>query len=921
MTPDNSAQVGTPLPPPVVAVPLSVPEPGRSWRASLSTEERSVCSSCGADTSSTLCASCGRPLGMGPSVTHNSVLGEMFVYKKRLLKSHVLRIARSGTTTRYLGRNGKSFDAADREMSESIGVAPELARLFSIAGGLVAWIAAMRSQLTDERFPERALADAALEATSADLFQARRLGQDLISLGLHEFVSGLSLPDTERSWLALIGAARWGDAPMALQSLSSLPPGAYRGKVKLIARLWPWFQAMEVTQQLLPHIAPFATDDPLASALVVLLGTRVSSTKGTSLVEAVSARVGLDGPSAARLETSLQRVRAQSTSQPGTRVGRADRSLEALDPAGSAAALTLDDVVPLPQPLKDDLIELGRLASGVTERIADECDRDYLVARMRPDQLSDPAVDRLVFVNERIRRALIRRDSKTVETFLPEPYAAHARSLLSIVHNRPDDVDIDLILPPDRPIIDDLLALYNASANGDGVAALLSDQLTSDVTVWEVIHETIPTDMLRPTPELRTRSPAFVEWLSLVSARELLYRGRWSEAAESARACLELAKDEAVRDEALNLLACGLFQRGEDEAAIAALEKAIDGAYSESLLANIGVVAAGLRPELAATYLGKLANEAPTIDLKLAAVRRIIAMWNESTSWEGTEAASGFPTVVRDPIRGIFTQPIPLDEFRQLARLLSQLDSSWLATVNLQASPHGSTLEARFYVARAKNWGEMITVMASVKATQSAPAWFDKEISEFSSFLIDTIIDDLMNDRVENPGLAQMALSLSDTAERLDGVTDAKLLFGGSALLLDCFWQDKTTAADVMATRLERGRNLMTRLDPAARESLEPLCNLAHTKLAANFIRGSYPPLEALIDQVNQYAAQLRHVPDANTFNRKRAAARRVAEQAAIWRERIARLLPFVHDADAERFMQERIDEIRRTEVEAWGLA
>jgi tetratricopeptide (TPR) repeat protein len=859
---------------------------------------------------------------MGPDgmVASNGV-GELFVHKKMLIKQHGVRVNRGAGTNRLLMKNGKLLEVGDGDLGSSIGGPPIDRPVRSAAGGLIAWISAIRSKMTDENFSVEVLASQACEMSSTDLFQARRLGQDMVSFGTYDLVDGLALPDTERAWLALVGAARWGDAQSGLAAIARLPAGGYRAKVKLIGRLWPWFRGMSATELLRPHITPFAQQDPFASALLVLLGSPVSVQTSATLVETLANAIGADVSDSTPLRASLKRLERGTSPRLGTNAGRADRLLSALDPGCASGTLVVSDVANLPLTLCDDLIDLGRFSTSLVGAVAIESTA-YLTARTAPGLVPDATIDDLGFEDEKIRRALVRRDLATLQSMAHHPAAKHSSALLGIIRQRTSAAEFERVLAKDRSVVEDLLAVYRSAESGQPVEPQLTDRLLADVSVWPVLHETLSADQLPVTSGLRVRQPAFAEWLSLANARELLYRGRWSDAINSARSCLELATDEAVRDEALNLLACGLFQRGEHEAAIASLEKALEGAYSESLLANIGVVAAGLQPELAAKYLGELASEAPTVDLKLAAVRRIITMWssNVTTSWEGSSTGNDFPTVVREPVRSLLLAQIPLDDFRHLIELLSFKDTTWLTSTDLSTSPHAATLEARFFLARAHNWGQMVEVMASIKGAGTAPAWFDREIEDFSNFILNTAFEELQNDSTEKPGIAELALKISDTVERLDPVLDAKLLLVGSALLLDCFQASTTTASEAMAMRLERGRRLVKTLSAEAQDALGGMASLAHKKLAFNYALASIGELDALIDRVNALADRIRRAPDVETYQAKLAAARLTAERAAHWRSMLAGLVPHVDDMDARRLLQERLENLRSIETEALGL-
>jgi hypothetical protein len=173
----------------------------------------------------------------------------------------------------------------------------------------------------------------------------------------------------------------------------------------------------------------------------------------------------------------------------------------------------------------------------------------------------------------------------------------------------------------------------------------------------------------------------------LEDALSAVLKARWDEALTSAKQVLTATKNEDLRDEALNLLACAQWQLGDDDRAISALRQALEGAYNASLQTNIGVVAANLAPALAAEHLGRLSHEAPAIELRLGAAMRGFNLWHASLDEDDESPA---PATLREALRSLAKTVVSSgdlsdDDVWSLLTVLSQRDSDWLKT-NFAAS-------------------------------------------------------------------------------------------------------------------------------------------------------------------------------------------------------------------------------------------
>ena len=140
-----------------------------------------------------------------------------------------------------------------------------------------------------------------------------------------------------------------------------------------------------------------------------------------------------------------------------------------------------------------------------------------------------------------------------------------------------------------------------------------------------------------------------------------------------------MSRAEATRDEALNLMAAVQWQVGRDEAAIQALEQAIDNEHSSALPANIGVVSGGEDPAAGAHHLARLVLESSFPELCVAAALRAVDMWGSAASnFDDDDPEADMPEDLVHALRVVVAGPLGLYPFRRLVRLMASVDAEWL---------------------------------------------------------------------------------------------------------------------------------------------------------------------------------------------------------------------------------------------------
>ena len=927
-SPSPSASHVPPPPSPGLA-DLLAKHPERIASASLLVSAHPFCRACGTDHDAVdrQCPTCGSSTApLPPGV--DGTLGQVYTFRRKLVRRRAVRIGDEGSAAKLLFESGEESTVETAELSEPVPslVPAEVARpLRTPQGALLQLSAAVRSGAVKSRWDPDALAAAAVGHVR-DQTSARLVALDAMALNWIAVVGTLPMHEAERNWLRALHASAIADVGAAITAIAALPAAGYRAKLGLIARVASVARSSGVDiEPIEPHLAAFRDGEPVAAMLHRALGFSSAAAAPGGDVPAETARAtrrlavcpGVPADLSAELVAGLDTL-AGETADVDMAIRLLPRNSRLLLAATHShrGLIGTRDVDAIPTSQLDDLIEAGAVDRDVVVSGCTDLERTrYFRARVAPATLSDEDVDRLSHVDEVIRRAFRRNDADVLAAVPDSAMVRHYRALLSLRGRHSDPRLIEDVRPGARPVVERLLALSTAKAERADLSRLLDEELVKDATVWPVVVEIAGSTGLSPTAELVHRFPAFTEWLSLHQAREHLFRGEWRGAVVAADRCLALARDEAVRDEALNLKACGLHHLGDDAGAVAALEEAIEGTHSEALLANVGVVAAGLKPEIAARYLGMLMREAPTVAMRVAAARRAVAIWSTSdtASWRNSDA-SPLPDAFQEPLHELVVAPIGLDDFRDFAALLAAQDSEWFANeANLAASPHRSTLEARLYAARARDLHEMVAVMGGAMAGGYTPQWVIDERDSLRSAALDILFENL--DEPDNT-FGSVALTMLDN-DVLEGEVDRLLFTGlGVASVTYHLSMRQTEVADKIVERLLKLRNGWQSLAGDDRERIEPVVELATRRVALNRMSARDRELSQAIDAYNGAIDIGRRAeygsPAYFEANRRIRAALDVATTA---RNDLYPLMPLVDHAEVRDDINKTIETTRELEA------
>lgn len=823
---------------------------------------RPFCRACGADhdASDAACPRCATGTAPLPPVL-TGPLGSAYGFRRGLRKRTGVTVAAAGDSVKVLFESGEIADVAVAQLPKPASPpVPDdaLPAARTPQGALLRLAEACSRDLIKGKWSPEGLTAAAVAAVD-DVTTARVVALDAIALGRIDLVGSLPLTESERLWLTAVHAVGTADTAAAVASIAQLPVKGYRAKLGLLVVAIAQAGADDLDLKgIEPHLAAYADEEPVAALMHRALG--FASHDPADLPAALASNRELlggglvPGRLADELAAGLDAVAGEQPAISARGVSHLPPSVRlmlarALQRPG---ILRMEDVDAAPPALLDDLIDSGALAPEIALAGASDASvRTYLHARFAPELLTDEQVREIEYTDERVRRAFCYGELEALADVEDSPTLRHYRALLAARRKRGGDVDLDDVDPAARPKVRDLLQFIQAKADGVPFSERLTELLLEDPTVWPILVEIAGSTNLDPTPRLRSHFPVFTEWLALHQAREHLFIGEWHAAITAADRCLGLATGEPVRDEAQNLKACGLYYLGRDGEAIRTLEEAIEGAYSESLLANIGIVAAGLAPEVAARHLGVLMVEAPTIPMRVAAAQRALSIWSTSSdteSWRNSDD-SPLPDAFQDALHDLVVSDIELSDFREFVSLLAVRDSDWLGeTQNLAPSPHRNSLEARFYIARAGDLNAMVAVMGEAIAAGSPPQWVLYERDSLRSAAWDILLENL--DEPDNI-FGTVALAMADHNVLADAEDDVVFHSLGVASVTYHLSERKTEVVDAIVGRVHAIRKSWQALDTEARTRLDPFVELATRRVAINRMLARDRELDEAVDVFN----------------------------------------------------------------------
>lgn len=672
----------------------------------------------GVPESYSFCLACGSPGPHGRRCVDCGIGIELAPAIDLAPSSFAARIPQKGepTTASLLFRHPSGFvesvDGTGR-FTQVHGTGPEnhsvvkgLESVRSFAGAL-AWAMSEVLNLNPRSFPD--IFRQTFQRNLLNSGEVRRAAIELARAGLVEFIPYLELTTTEIQWWSTLAQIRLGQYQTALDLLAVLPENRYPLR-------------MGLSKALEREIGIVRTDDdlvPRGNGDGQFLAISVEMFKSLAKTARIDPLV-IEKLASNRLPTSALEFEGKKNSQTlhFIEMVRQESAIDATAQITSGISLSL----------LDDLIDSGMQFAPATIAKLKAADRIYLTGRLNPERLLDQEVADLQFHKEETRRRVIAGDINQLADMEEIPSDIRARAQFAR-----DKVFSDVI----REALPQWVAAIETFANASENLRTIPPEITQEGILWTYGAEILGPEVVDYPLANDDSSRRFLSWACLNVAQNFLYERKTELAISAAKSALMQAQTEQLKDEALNLIACAHWLDERDSESISALQMALAGNRNESLQVNLGVVASTSNPETAALELARLVSESDSLELRSNAAMRAAGMWlNDENPWK-SDVKDGMPSAIRDALRIIVAEPITIETFVFVARVLSHQDSKWLANKgNLGRSPHGGTIEARVLCARAAGFDQFIAELTSVLRQPNPSQWVIDERDNFVDALI-----------------------------------------------------------------------------------------------------------------------------------------------------------------------------------------
>jgi hypothetical protein len=225
----------------------------------------------------------------------------------------------------------------------------------------------------------------------------------------------------------------------------------------------------------------------------------------------------------------------------------------------------------------------------------------------------------------------------------------------------------------------------------------------------------------------------------------------------------------------------------------------------------------------------------------------VVQIWlsSDTASWHSS-GGSDLPDAIREPLRKLVADDIGIEDFRGLAKLLAQDDGAWFANpAHLARSPHGKSLEARIYQARARSLADFVDAIAAAKKAGDLPDWLEQERQLLRDDTAKFVVDN-----IDDASLSVGTLPIAMFEKGILATAYDRVLFpaiGLASLSYHLGDQDKEIADRFVAMTWSL-RDRWQALDPEDRERVEPMVTTATTRMAVNRGAGREAALSQAID-------------------------------------------------------------------------
>jgi hypothetical protein len=680
---------------------------------------RSWCRACGRTAKTQLvdgtpCPSCGVETGT-PAVAESRV-GLVFSQRRKLVTTRKgICVADTGDqVTVHFSAKEPAVSLSNEAAGEATS---DVAATMSPAGRLFSALQHQKALKAD--WVEETVRAVAGSEAAGSIAARRILANEALQGGWTDIFDWIDLSATEKTWIAAHQAAATGDLEQLLTQLGALPSTAYDRRVDLI----------------LPYLSEIAADSAHWLPMV-------STWSKSRIPGAAKAKALLSDDALAGVQAGIDVMTAAGWTEPAERWESALRSLAEGRPtappvenspswtaaaayATGVAATGIDDSLPalagLATPLLDDLVDSGALSAGADLSVLPRATAIYIGARLSPGSLNEEELRYVDHIDELARRLFIARDRTGLQALEPTPTVEHYLAMLDVIDGKaPDPGRLD----PSVLKLLDLVEAFRRPALDSKVGAV-PKAVIDDPTLWPTLA-TLAQRGIVPSPKERDRDPSFASWCDLQRVVGLLWSGDWNSAAELGQALAPTLAEEAYQDEALNLTAFALRSMGRSEDALQVLERALEGDYTEPLLVNTSILACEVEPVRAMKLLVRIVDEAPSGDLKLAAVRRAIAVW------EGLPDRGDLPTEISRALGAVLQVDLGVDDYYQLTRVAAfsatKIIQSLPAPTDARRGPYLiAKAQASWLAEREYSSADLVRAFVAVYREFGHTYWFDRE--------------------------------------------------------------------------------------------------------------------------------------------------------------------------------------------------
>jgi hypothetical protein len=503
------------------------------------------------------------------------------------------------------------------------------------------------------------------------------------------------------------------------------------------------------------------------------------------------------------------------------------------------------EVADLPTSIIDDLIDRGVSRFNLTRVSVDaQVDgipelplRAYVLGRLAPSDLGADELKVLQFTSEAYRRYILGDDE--VAEGLSQPRLNDARVARALKRGE---------IPSDVPTDERLVELV--SLLGGNGSQSPSETLLDDLSLWP----TLVNHGVVGSAQASVRAAIFADVSALNGARSALFEWDWARAATLSRERLRGARREAVRDELLNTMACALWLQDRPESALAALDSALEGEYSDALLTNAAVVAGKLEPSEAVDRFVKLAREAPNPQQRAMAAERALVLWQNDDQRIWDDDNSGIPDEILEALRPLLGQSISEDRYRRIVSVLANNDDEWLAAQPMTAfGAHSDSTTVRVYRARAQGIGEFITTLSDELTKPDHERWLAEERDNLVSAAVKVLIDN--NHEL---GAAFFGMTLVEANIPMEPVQRIPLVCLTVAAIAQNIDTDEGEPKDLFIDWVANANRETAGLDEGGRDTFGPLVALAGESLARSFARSRARQLREADDVFDKVTGQIR---------------------------------------------------------------